>query len=252
MIFTFQRYDKREIDYGIVIPGSKIPKWLSHKNVGTSVNLQVPSSDLLCNKLMGIIGCSVFVFRQHHPFDKLQIINSRFYRHTHELSCHIYANGCKIYKRGVLISEEFGKIESCQLLLFFLPFIKCKEELNRVDANGLTQIEVKFKTKGPGLDITKCGVSLVFEQDVEDLKQTKAWPSSYSIIPYEDDLDTKIKQSRDEARPSGEAPDPKWIQLSNLIQSIVLCLGNWLGNLCTSGQGNPNSEEEEEVEEEFQ
>ena len=93
---------------------------------------------------------------------------------------------------------------------------------------------------------------MVFEQDIEDLKQTKAWPSSCSITPYEDDLDTKIKQSRDEAGPSGEAPHPKWIQLPNLIQSLVPCLGNWLGNLCTPGQGNPDSVEEEEVEEEFQ
>ena len=63
MIFTFQRHDKREEDYGVVIPGSEIPKGLSHKNVGTSVNLPVPSSDLLCNKLMGVVGCFVFVFR---------------------------------------------------------------------------------------------------------------------------------------------------------------------------------------------
>ena len=156
----------------------------------------------------------------------------------HELSCHIYTNRCEIYKNGLLVSEEFGKIESCQFLLFFLPSIKQKEELNGVDANGLTQIEVKFETKGPGLEVTKYGVSLVFEQDVEDLKQTKAWPSSCSITPYE-------------AGPGGEAPDPKWIQLPNLIQSLVLYLGNQLGNLCTPGQGNPDSKKEEEVEEEF-
>ena len=256
MIFTFQRHDKREQYYGLVIPGSKIPKWLSHKNVGTSVNLQVPSSDLLFNKLMGLVGCLVFVFRQHHPFDQLHIFHWRGNRYTHELICSIYANGCEIGKRELPVSEEFGKIESCQLLLFFLPSIyfwrDWKEELNGVDANGLTQIEIKFETEGPGLEITKCGASLVFEQDIEDLKQTKAWPSSCSITPYEDDLDTKIKKCRDEAGPSGEAtgsndidaPHPKWIQLPNLRQSLVPFLGNWLGNLCTSGQGHPDSVEE--------
>ena len=54
LIFMFQRHDKQEQHYGLVIPRSKIPKWLSHKNVGMSVNLQVPL-DLLCNKFMGIV-----------------------------------------------------------------------------------------------------------------------------------------------------------------------------------------------------
>ena len=75
MIFTFQRHVKLKVrHYGLLIPGSEIPKWLSHKNVGTLVNLQVPSSDLLCNKLMGIVLCVIFVFRQHHPFDQLQLM----------------------------------------------------------------------------------------------------------------------------------------------------------------------------------
>ena len=144
------------------------------------------------------------------------------------------------------------------LALFFSPSIYLghdwKEKLNGVDANGLTQIEVKFETEGPGLEITKCGASLVFEQDIEDLKQTKAWPSSCSVTPYEDDLDTKIRKSRDEAGPSGEATGSNDIDapLPNLIRSLVPFLGNWLGNLCTPGQGNPDSVEEEEVEEEFQ
>ena len=84
-------------------------------------------------------------------------------------------------------------------------------------ANGFSQIEVAFETNDLGWEVTKCGACLVFEQDIEDFKQTKAWSSSCSIAPYEDDLDTKIKQSHDEARPNGEAPHPKWIQLPNLI-----------------------------------
>ena len=251
MIFTFQRYKKRKLNYGLVIPGSKIPKWLRHKNMGTSVNLQVPSSDLLCNKLMGIIGCFVFVFRQHHPSDQLHICYWGSKSCTHGLICSIYANGCKISETGHSVSEKFGKIKSCQLTLIFLPSINFwkgwKERLNEVDANGLTQIEVKFKTKGPGLEVTKCGASLVFEQDIEDFKQTEAWPSSCSITPYEDDLDTKIKKSRDEAGPSGEATGSNDIDapLPNLIQSLVPFLGNWLGNFCTPGQGHPDSVEEE-------
>ena len=177
---------------------------------------------------------------------------------THELRCSINADGCEIDTRSLLLSEEFGKIESYHLLLYYLPsrdFISLgnwKEKLIPVDANGLSHIEVKFETEGPGLEVTKCRANLVFGQDIEDVKQTKAWSSSCNIAPYEDDLDTKIKKSRDEASPSGEAtcsndidaPHPKWIQLPNLSQSLVPFLGNWLGNLRTPGQGHPDSVEE--------
>ena len=102
----------------------------------------------------------------------------------------------------------------------------------------------------------KCGARLVYEQDIEDLKQNKPGYSSCRIAPYEADLDdlakdTKIMQLRgdsdkdgDDARPSGEGtsndvdvpPHPKWIDHPNLIE-------NWIGNLCT--QGNSICDEEE-------
>ena len=53
------------------------------------------------------------------------------------------------------------------------------------------------------MEFTKCGSNLVFEQDIEDLKQNMVRPSSCSITPYEDDLEdstknTKIKRNRDD------------------------------------------------------
>ena len=246
--FLFQRPRERYYPgYFIAIPGSKIPKWLSHKNVGTSVNLQVPSSDILCNKLVGIVVCIIFVVRRHHPFDQL----------PHEFSCSIYANRCRIFMTGISISEEFGKIESYQLSLRCFTsrslFGNWIEESNQFNANGFIQIEVKFETKSPGLEVTKCGANLVFEQDIEDLKHTKAWPSSCSITPYDGDGTGTSGEATASNDIDIHAPHPKWIQLPNLIQSLVLCLGNWLVNLCTPGQVNPDSEEEEEeVKEEFQ
>ena len=100
---------------------------------------------------------------------------------THELHCSINADICEIDTRSLSLSEEFGKIESYHLLLFYLPsgdfisFRNWKEKLIPVVANGLSQIEVKFETKGLGLQITKCEANLVFRQDIEDVKQTKAW-----------------------------------------------------------------------------
>ena len=74
---------------------------------------------------------------------------------------------------------------------------------------------------------------MIFEQDIEDLKQTKPGSSSCTINPYyeDDDLgdsekDTKIKESRDD-----EPPHLKWTEHPNLIE-------NWIGNSCIQGQGD--------------
>ena len=105
---------------------------------------------------------------------------------------------------GLILSKECGKIELYQLCLTYLPSAffgaKWKERLNQVDANGFSQIEVKFEPEGPGLVVTKCGAHLVSERDIEDLiNQTKAGPSSCIITPYDEDgfedskKETKIK-----------------------------------------------------------
>ena len=233
--------------YSVQIPGSEIPKWFSHQNVGSSVNLQVPS-DLFRNKLMGIVVCAVFVFRKH----------DRGF-----LSCSVNESAEVVSP----LSKKFGKIESYQLLLLHYTstyLAGFKEILNKVDANGFSQIEVKFEPKCPVLEVTKCGAHLVSERDIEDLiNQTKAGPSSCIITPYDEDgfedseKETKIKQSSDDSDgegvgPIGEAtsndidiPHPKSVQLPNLIQRLMLCLGNWIRSLCAQRQGDSDCEEEE-------
>ncbi|KAK9992808.1 hypothetical protein SO802_022511 [Lithocarpus litseifolius] len=101
--------------------------------------------------------------------------------------------------------SKFGKIESYHLDLIYYPYNlfnqKFKENWSQVDANGLDQIEIEFKTKGPGLEVTKCGARWVFEQDIEDLNQTMYGCnncSSYSITPYEDDLEDSAKDTKTE------------------------------------------------------
>jgi hypothetical protein len=231
-----------------IIPGSEIPIWFSHQSVGSSVNLPVPS-DFLCNTSTGIVVCAVFVLREHHPFNSFdQLLDPN---ETHRIVC--WLNGSQSY--GIGFSEELGKIESDNLwLTYYFPCMfneARKEALSRSVANGF--IQINFETQGPGLEVTKCGAHLVYN-------------GRCVVSPYEDDLDdsakdTKIQQSRDDyvgdelAGFSGEAgtsksndvdvPHPKRILFPNLIERLVLCFGNWIGNLCTQGQGDSDCEEEE-------
>ena len=247
----FQEHSDELIDYYLEIPGSEIPKWFSHQKVGASMNLQVPSD--LFYKCMGIAVCVVYAFRQHHPLD-LRIDGS--FEFTHSISCSIKVNRVELYHDGLRLSEENSKIESHHRYLIYLSFSRwyCKEASSQRDANGFIQIEIKFEPKGPGLEVTKCGAHLVYE---EDLNQTMG---GCSITPYENDIDDSakdniIKRSRDDydgdelAGPLNsndiDVPHPKRILFPNLIERLVLCFGNWIGNLCTQGQGDSDCEEEE-------
>lgn len=42
-----------------------------------------------------------------------------------------------------------------------------------------------------------------------------------------------------------DVPHLKSVQLPNLIQRLMLCLGNWIGSLCAQRQGDSDCEEEE-------
>nr|XP_023927286.1 disease resistance-like protein DSC1 [Quercus suber] len=206
-----------------IIPGSEIPKWFSHQSEGTSLNLQGPSD------ITGIAVCVVFII---HPHLSIHVPPSEFYIVTHKiyLSCDVNeTHGSEFLVVG--LSEQFGKIDSCHLWIKYFPLKRKRgKELSQIDANRLGQIDVKLKisTLGLGLVVMKCGARLVYEQDIEDLKNNMPGSCSCSITPYEDNLDdlakdTKIKRSLDDlegdrAGPSGEGtsnevgePQPKLI-----------------------------------------
>ena len=87
-----------------------------------------------------------------------------------------------------------------------------------------SRINVVFDSNSPSVEVIKCAVRLIYEQDVEDLKKNMPMSSSCSITPCEDNLDnlakdTKTKQSYDDFDGDGVGP---------------------------SGEGTSNCEEEEE------
>ena len=226
MICLFQRCCKPKRSTYLTIPGSEIPNWFMHQNVGASVNLQLPSH-LLFSSILGIAVCVVY--------------HCGYMTCSPELCCSVIANGYRSLGTWIPLLGKFGKIESYHLWLEYIPFARFKSHWKELlDANEFLQIEVTFETEDPGLEVTKCGAHLIFEQDNEDLKQTKPGSSSCTITPYfddesssctitpyfdDDDLgdsekDTKIKESHDD-----EPPHPRWTEHPNLIE-------NWIGNSC--------------------
>ena len=187
-------FQKRRWSDGLGIPGSEIPKWFSHQNVGASLDLPMPSD--LYSKLMGIAVSVVFVLHPPHPlyafnitiiFNEVHYIRGLFQSEEEEALSHTDANG--LY----------------HLWLKFYPSSVWNED-NKSDL-----IKITFETRV--LEVMKCGARLVYEQDIEDLKQNKPVYSSCRIAPYEADLDdlakdTKIMQLRDDSDRDGDDAGP--------------------------------------------
>nr|POE53999.1 tmv resistance protein n [Quercus suber] len=54
-----------------------------------------------------------------------------------------------------------------------------------IDDNMLSQIEIIFETEGTDLEVKKSGAHLLYEQDIEDFKQSLAQSINY-VTPYDD------------------------------------------------------------------
>nr|POF24804.1 hypothetical protein CFP56_44554 [Quercus suber] len=225
----------------ILIPGSRIPKWFSHQSEGASLNLQEPPG------FIGIALCVVFVLCEHYPLQHPPE-SSENHPITHFINFLCNVNGYKVPDcLSFGFSEQSGKIDSNHLWIKYFSMEGLWDKiLSQVDANDqLSQVDVGIEIEGTGLEVTRCGARLVYEQDIEDLKQNIAGSCSCSVTTYEDDLDdltkdTIIKRRHDDHDgdgdgdgPSGEVtynevdvPHPKRIRLTDLIERFIPRLGN--------------------------
>ena len=198
----------------VVIPGSEVPNWFRHQSVGASINLEVPS--YLFKQFRGIALCAVFRPHQHRPPNL----------GPDHLSCQFKANGIPAHVLPVVrFWEKSVTVESdhrwfMYLLPNFFRFFFRKELLQIADGSSC-QLEIEFIAgEGSMMEIKKCGAHMVYEEEMEDLKQSMD-QTECSIIRYNEGVDhfeedIKNKRSRDDENggASGEGssthiPHPK-------------------------------------------
>nr|POE67007.1 tmv resistance protein n [Quercus suber] len=200
----------KEGRFDVVIPGSEVPNWFRDQSVGDSINLEVPSD--LFKQFRGIVVCVVFGPHQHRPRNPY---------HDIVLGSGFYANG-KIINTGgpcISFSKEFNKVESDhRWFMYLLPNFFPKEFLQKADGSSF-QLAIGFDSFDP--EIKKCGAHMIYEEEMEDLKQSMGQSEcNSSIIPYNEGVDhfeedIKSKRSRDDENgASGEGgsshiPHPK-------------------------------------------
>ena len=257
---TFEeRYDTLHFEerYDIIFPGSEIPEWFIHQSTGNKVIIKEPSH--LCSEWMGIAVCAVFSSRPHH-----QIHRSNY------VFCELIANGKRTISNPT--TSKIVVLSDHVWLLYLLPQYysnHLKEFLWKNDANGFSQIGIRFKTKYSSFEVKKSGLRMVYKKDIEDPNQTMTQGSNNSIIPCEGldvlhhnfDISATVVEGNnakctygdyDGAGPSGEGssndiPLPDRIKMHaefmDLVNSFIFTedLGN---SDCEELSENENSDEE--------
>ncbi|XP_030939640.1 disease resistance protein RPP2B-like [Quercus lobata] len=138
----------------LVIPRSEIPKWSRHQTIGNKMNIQVNSG--LSNKWMGMALCCVLVLNVYHAPN--QSLDGDTVESRYRWLIYLFPQYFEDYRNGSWSS---------------------------IDENVLSQIEIRFETDGTNLEVKKCGVHLVYEQDIEDLKPSMAQCIN-NVTPYDD------------------------------------------------------------------
>ncbi|XP_050116722.1 uncharacterized protein LOC126594447 [Malus sylvestris] len=186
--FLHQGTSSARETFQIAIPGSEIPKWFSHQsNVGSSLTI-----DLLPlwnnSKFMGYALCAVFVLDEHCVVDEHDTFQFKTFHATHHLVCRLKHNGKQLEVCGTQpafrFSEKFCQVDSDHLWMFYVS----RDKYFGTDwHNSCSQIEFLFETRGPGLKVKKCGVWLIYKQDVQALQSESATVIT-SIFPVEEDV----------------------------------------------------------------
>ncbi|XP_075650572.1 uncharacterized protein LOC142621148 [Castanea sativa] len=168
------------VTFNIVIPGSEIPRWFRHRSAGVKGNALVAHPSHSCNKWIGMAMCAGF---------------SPGYLHV-DLSKPIFASGRISFNEGSendsyfgFLTHKFVQMESDHLWLLYIhpecPALCDMGKLSQIDETGFIHISCNFSFNEP-IEVKKCGFRMVYEPDIEELREMMAQSSNSScIVPYE-------------------------------------------------------------------
>ncbi|XP_030934304.1 TMV resistance protein N-like isoform X2 [Quercus lobata] len=165
-----KRKDRSGDAFNIIIPGFEVPPWLTHQRFGYSISIELPPN--WCNsRWMGFALCAFF-----------RINRSCYSSERYSLKGHVIALGDTPHGPHrtfeVVIGETSFKYSVGHLWLLYLS----RDDWPATGWNyQCSRIKVVFDTNSPRVEVIKCAVRLIYEQDVEEFNLTIAQCSSSCI-----------------------------------------------------------------------
>lgn len=143
-------------EYNSIVPGSRIPDWFSHQNIGYSVNIELPPH-WYNTKLMGLAYCVVLNLKRAaiHSYNSGMMIKEPSY---FGLPCYLN-NDYYVHTDldSLYIAPERAKSFESDHMLFGY------KSLSVIDI-----VVASFELIGSNGKVKKYGVHLVYEEDEKD------------------------------------------------------------------------------------
>lgn len=151
------------IKFEFVVHGNEIPKWYNHQTVGSSITVKLHPG-WFTNKFMGFTTC--VVCRLLKPLPPLV---------QWSIDCSLRANGQSWVSSGLVFGAEWGQPVGDHIWFFYKRRDQYSQELQDI------RYELEFSYKHSNwmgkfheeiMQVKKCGVRVVYEDDVKELWQT--------------------------------------------------------------------------------
>ncbi|XP_010263320.1 PREDICTED: TMV resistance protein N-like [Nelumbo nucifera] len=153
---TFRKYllQGPSGNFDVFLPGSEVPEWFGHQNVGSSVSFEVPS--ILDHKIQGLSVCAVYASDEADT----SLITS---------PCTIITNKTTGFQWDYRPGATVPVTHQDHMWLGLIPHNEFGDQLDCGD-----QMEIEVEMSQP-LRVKKCGVQLVYESN-EKGPQSKNQP----------------------------------------------------------------------------
>ncbi|TYG47761.1 hypothetical protein ES288_D11G366900v1 [Gossypium darwinii] len=177
--------NSREI-FNIIMPGSEIPEWFSEQTSDSSINLPLPINLQKDSQWIGVACCCIFVSNDASRDDKQEIgCGAYIYcRNSEQASCNGSIFRGRNYRR--IDWRDWGLCEPIMkdhLLLRYWSRDTIYPSLdNKYDDCETTNLwtthcldkkcdELEVSFMGCSVKVKKCGVRIVYEKDLEEIKE---------------------------------------------------------------------------------
>lgn len=146
--------------YNLYFPHEGIPNWFVHKKINTKVTVELPPNLSPEKSWRGLVICASFSVKEHADTSP---------EASFKLLCHLASEGqCLNPIAQCSITKDKFKWLHYQRTFIWLAYIPhfMLTELSRKPS-----VEARIYNYCPSLIVDKCGIRLLYEEDVEGLQQ---------------------------------------------------------------------------------